>query len=297
MALIDITMLIFKSTHIAASIKRDIYANGYRQLSRTCFVLSLVCYIGLLESIAQGTRSASIASLSSTLTENPWAVLSNPAGMPSAKWISMGVQRNFGISELNEAGISIGYPIHKKLTYSAALTSNGWEKMRFMRLNHGFSYANERLNIGLALNTVGMFLPRPYRTDWAIQLNGGAQYHLNDELSFGFHAINLGQSKWKKSDDLLEQNLSIGLSWKAISTIRLHLQHSVSDHFRDDEILALEWLPKDGLALGIGAGTQPKRLSFGLNIKRGSQQFGWMASNYSRISKAWIQAAEIGVLR
>jgi hypothetical protein len=290
-------MLILKSTHITPSIKRDIYSNGCKLLHLTCILIIIVFVLGLWESQAQGALSTSLAGQHSTRSHDPWAVFSNPAGLPAGKWVFLGVQRNFGISELNEAGISIGYPLHKSFTHSLAIASYGWEKMRFIHLSHGFRYSQERFNLGLAHQTVGMFVPSPYRSDWVIQLNGGAQYKLSDELLFGFYIHNLSQSKWRNSSDLIEQNINSGVSWKALPTIQLHLQYAISDHYKDDTILAIQWNLTDDFTLGFGAGTQPRRLSLGFNLQRGSNHIGWMATNYSRISKAWIQAAEIGVLR
>ena len=244
-----------------------------------------------------GIRSASLAGIASTISEDPWAVLSNPAGMPSQKWLSLAVQRNFGLTELNEGGLSIGYPIRDKFVYSAATSSYGWEMMRFWRLNNGLSFKQGSFKLGIAKQLNWMILPKPYRSDWSLQINAGARYEVAQDLGLGLAINNISLSEWHHSKDRLEQQLSAGLLWQAHPTVALHIQLSASDHYDGDQSLALEWHPNDDFRVGFGLGTHPTRVSFGVNIQRGKHQFGWMSTHFTRISKAWTQGAEIGVYR
>jgi hypothetical protein len=296
-ALIDVPMIVTKSTHITPSIKRTKHVNASVQPIITFYILFLVCFSSVLKAQPFGIRSGFTAGLSSTITSDPWAVFSNPAAMPSKRWIILGVQRNFGLSELNEVGFSLGLPVSKQWITSMGSSSYGWSRMRLWRISQGIKFSNNRVDLGLVSQWNGILVPDPYQSDSAILIKAGGQFALNDEFRLGFHMHNLSFSTWKHSKDPIEQQLSAGLAWQAHPDIVFHVQLSSSDQFSKDQILALEWEPIEDLRLGLGFGSQPTRVSFGMSLKKGNQQFGWMANNYTRLTKAWTQAAEIGVYR
>jgi hypothetical protein len=218
------------------------------------------------------------------------AMLWAPAG---STWVISGIQRSFGLKELDEPWISAGV---SRARYSIALTgrSMGWEQMRHWVFASFVGYTNEQSNIALGADVQMLRLRQPYRNDRTATLRMDIRRSIGDDLFTRVQIQNMLGSEWQLGGDPIERRLQFDLNTYMLPDVLVRAGIAVSDQAPADYLTDILWRANDGLVLAIGVGSMPSRIQLGMSI----DARGWLAgSGLSKITNSsigWRQNYWIG---
>lgn len=216
-----------------------------------------------------GAQSAGMANASSTL-QGPWSIFQNQAGLSNLESLSAGVfyQSRFGLPELSTVGLGVASPLGDGVV---GLSYSRYGQTAYRKQKIGLAYARklgEKLDVGVQLDYIGVWLGGSYGNTALFTFEGGAQYQLNDEVMLAVHVfnpINVNLSDFNDED--LPSFLRAGLQYKLSD--KLQLTTEVRKRIDQGFALAVgvEYMAVDNLYLRAGASGNPSRLAFGLGYK------------------------------
>jgi hypothetical protein len=292
-------MKVSKSTQIADTMKQQ----PRRQLVWSkCITVMLglcVCLIAHFEDVnaqSLGARSAGLGGAAYALTSDYWGVFGNPANLAEGRWVATSMKRSFGMSELDEPSLALGFGL-KRYRMSFGLSTVGWDRFRIVQTSLAVASSIGNLTAGLALDVHHLIVPDPYLNDRAIQLNVGLQWIISDQISTAVSAGNINGAKWFRGQSELERNLRIGGNWNPAESVMIVLEGHLSDRFEADWITALEWMPIESFWLRSGFGSATGRLSFGLGVDSRHVKAGIFAQRHENVALGWTKGIELILAR
>jgi hypothetical protein len=231
---------------------------------------------------AQDTRSKLSINTSVDAQEDPvLAMLLSPVGRV---WVITGIQRSFGLKELDEPWISAGAT---RSRYSLALTGStmGWEQMRHWVFASYVGYATEQANITLGADMRMLRLGQPYRDDKTMTLRADIRRSIGDDTYTTIRIQNILGSEWQVGGDPIERKLQFDLNTYLLPNVLIRAGIAVSDHYPADYLTDILWRANDGFVLAVGLGSMPSRIHLGMSI----DARGWFTgSGFSKITSSSI---------
>jgi len=292
-------MKVSKSTQIADTMKQRHRRQLIWSKCITAILVVCVCQIthfGEVNAQSLGARSAGLGGAAYALGDDYWGVFGNPASLPEGRWVATSMKRSFGMSELDEPSLALGYGL-KRYRMSFGLSTVGWNRFRMMQSSLAVAGSIDNISAGLALDVHHLFVPEPYVNDYAIQLNVGLHWKISDQVSTAVSAGNINGTKWYRGQSQLERNLRVGGNWKPADSVMIVLEGHLSDSFEADWISALEWMPIESLWLRSGFGSATGRMSFGLGIDRKNIKAGLFAQRHETSALGWTKGIELILAR
>ena len=220
-----------------------------------------------------GARSISLGQSGIALTDDVWAIFSNPALLTTSHThISFYGFRYVGIAEITDMAASAGLPTRAG-TLAAGFHRYGFNLFNRTQLRLGYKYRLERFHAGASLNYSHVQFGGGYRSAGAAGLNIGLAAQLSNNLWLGARATNINQPAYGDSDEYLPRDLSVGLSFLPSDGITLLLDAVKDVRFPASIRAGAEIMLVDGLYGRAGITTQPQTYSGGFGYTGNRWQF------------------------
>ncbi len=268
-----------KGTHIDFPIKRRIrLAAAF--VSITIYLLACVCTSQQILAQETDTIQGGI-NMGARSIDHDQAITWFPRGRT---WVISGIQRSFGLKELDEPWVHVGA---SRSHYSVALGAKtlGWDHMRQWILASSARYEHNDLSIVFGSDYWLLRLRHPYRNDRAVTFRTEVSKSVHEEIVATVWIQNILGSKWQIGGDPIERSLQLELSSIVHRNVLFSAGFGVGDQFPADYQSDILWSPNDGLIFKFGVGSMPSRFQMGIRIDNG----GWMAgSGFAKITNSSI---------
>ncbi len=241
---------------------------------------------GVFDSRYPSARATAMGNATVALHSDVWAPYYNPAGLANLQSIqaASAVQRLFNQPFLQNAFFGAALPISSKYGVVAVnfeffgVRYNGSTLSRenTFTLSHGFYLMNDihsSLSFGYNLRyyywDLGQSVEnRKLGASGAFGLDLGFQGTLYHRIYGGVYAYNINaptMGKYTKHD--LPQRVVVGAGYRPISSVMTSVSLDKTIGFDTQVLGGFEFRPVPWLALRLGAGTQPNRVSAGFGIQ------------------------------
>ncbi len=258
-----------KGTHIDFPIKR---CNREVIAYALITVFWLACVCANQQILAQETDSRSMFDKTQLASVDPeQGIMWHPGGRA---WLISGIQRSFGLAELDEPWVSFGAT---RAGYSFALGAKtiGWDQMRQWVLSSSAQRATSNVRFVLGSEFWMLRLRHPYLNDRALTFKADVQKVIRDDMFATIRVQNVLGAGWQQGGDPIERKLQLHLNGIVHSNLLLRGGIGISDHFPADYQSDVVWNPNNALAIWLGVGTEPSRIQIGFSI----DNRGWLAGS------------------
>ena len=260
---------------------------------RTIFLFVLLVTVfsqslraGVFDNRYPSAQAAAMSNATVALIGDVWAPYYNPAGLANINGIQVAsaVQRLFNQPFLQNAFFGAAMPLPGKygtiavnfeffgVKYSGATLS----RENTFTISHGFYLMNDihsSLSFGYNLRyyywDLGQSVEnRSLGSASAFGLDLGLQGTLYHRIFGGVYAYNINapsMGKYTKHD--LPQRIVVGAGYRPISSVTTTISLDKTIGFDTQVLGGFEFRPIPWLALRVGAGTQPNRISAGFGIR------------------------------
>ncbi len=260
---------------------------------RTIFLFVLLVTVfsqslraGVFDNRYPSAQAAAMSNATVALIGDVWAPYYNPAGLANVNGIQVAsaVQRLFNQPFLQNAFFGAAMPLTGKygtiavnfeffgVKYSGATLS----RENTFTISHGFYLMNDihsSLSFGYNLRyyywDLGQSVEnRSLGSASAFGLDLGLQGTLYHRIFGGVYAYNINaptMGKYTKHD--LPQRIVVGAGYRPISSVTTTISLDKTIGFDTQVLGGFEFRPIPWLALRVGAGTQPNRISAGFGIR------------------------------
>lgn len=208
-------------------------------------------------------------------------------------WLVSGIQRSFGLKELDEPWISAGT---RRSHYTLALGGStlGWDQMRQWVLASSASYTTDRFQIAVGAKYSMIRLRYPYRNDGAFTLDTGIRKMMHNTIYATASVQNILGSKWRVGRDPVERKLHIDLSGYILPDVLVEGGFGVSDQFSADYNTNVLWKANNIFVFNVGLGSMPSRVEMGISLSNRGWVAGSKLSNITNSSIGWRQNHWLG---
>lgn len=213
-----------------------------------------------------GARALAMGSVTA-LPDDNWALFHNPALLPSGPAnASFYVMRFAGMEELTDLAAVVSGELAGG-TVSAGVHRYGFELFHETRLRSGYRRRTGPLFYGALLSYSHISQGGGYGSAGALAVDLGAGALLGERLLFATRAANINRASYGRSDEILPQELSLGLAWQ-MSEVAMMVADLVKDvrfpvSFRGGfEIQILS-----RIHVRTGLTTEPRTWSFGFGYR------------------------------
>lgn len=238
-----------------------------------------------------------------TTPARPWLISGKPGALSALTqsdtslsrqaWFASGLTRSFGLRELDEPWIDIGW---KPTRFSTSLSARtlGWNRMREWSTTAWFGYQLDGIEVQFGAEHKMLQLRQPYHNDHAMLFHAAVSRYITETAALQASATNVAGGVWLRGGDSIEKLLSADLVYANPDNAMMTGGITFSDHYAPDFHAHLYWMPHQALSLHLGAGSQPSRVQIGLVVNRA----GWHAgSNFVKVTHTalgWKQQHWIG---
>lgn len=229
-----------------------------------------LAWAGIEPSPATGARAISLGHAYVGVWGDYWSLYHNPAGIAGVESVQLGayVERRFNLRELTYGSAGAVLPIFSRQAVGLDVSSFGFDAYRENRV--GASYAInvlEVLSLGVKLNYSNLNIAQ-YGSTSAFSLDVGLNTALTDQLSVGFHAYNISQSRivGESFEEDMPTVFTAGVAYQpsekvlVVVDVQKDVDHPTS--FRG----GVEYAFAPSLAARVGVSTEPLTWNLGLGL-------------------------------
>ncbi|MFO7847149.1 MAG: hypothetical protein R6V27_11350 [Balneolaceae bacterium] len=217
-----------------------------------------------------GARAIGAGQTSVAVAENQWALFSNPGLIPTKqKHISFYGFRYTGITEITDFATQASLPVGNGGA-AVGFHRYGFDLFSETHLRAGYKHRVDRFHAGVALNFSHIQQGGDYGSASAVGIHAGFAVRVIDQLWLGTRALNLNQPAYNGSDELLPEELAIGLSFLPANGIMISADAVKDVRFPLSLRTGAEAELMNGFVARTGFTTHPKTYSggFGYNSER-----------------------------
>src|SRR3972149_9138506 len=172
-----------------------------------------------------GARQISLSNSDVALSNDVFALFSNPAGLSQMNWREVGIYYSpapFGLTELANGYVSYLEPFSFGSLAIGGMTY-GFDLYRESKILLGYSYNYEnKFFAGLAVN-YHTFSIQNYGSTGTFYLNLGGLAYITSQIRWGFSITNLNRASIGDEDDQIPMIFSTGFNYELIKTFNLNL--------------------------------------------------------------------------
>ena len=260
---------------------------------RTIFLFVLLVTVfsqslraGVFDNRYPSAQAAAMSNATVALIGDVWAPYYNPAGLANVNGIQVAsaVQRLFNQPFLQNAFFGAAMPLPGKYGaiavnfefFGVKYSGSTLSRENTFTISHGFYLMNDihsSLSFGYNLRyyywDLGQSVEnRSLGSASAFGLDLGLQGTLYHRIFGGVYAYNINapsMGKYTKHD--LPQRIVVGAGYRPISSVTTTISLDKTIGFDTQVLGGFEFRPIPWLALRVGAGTQPNRISAGFGIR------------------------------
>lgn len=215
--------------------------------------------------VAIGARGVALGNATTAMNDYEWALFSNPASLSTdQKKVGFYGLRYYGLAELTDIASVISIP---SLFGVGAIGMHryGGDLYSETRIRAAYKNAWEMIHLGIVLNYNHINFGGNYGSGGAVTLDVGLAAKVTDNLWFGAKTVNVnrGSYHFEAYDEVLYQDLSIGLSYQLAEKALFSLDMVKDVRFPVSWRGGIEMEVIDKLAGRVGVTTEPVSYSFG----------------------------------
>lgn len=214
---------------------------------------------------AAGAESAAMAGISSVL-ENPWSVLNNPACLAGFHHLSLNtfVEQRYLVTSVGCYALAATCPVWNG-TLGIGLTYEGFQSFRDTRLSlaYGRKFANHFCG-GVSLDYFNQSAGKEYTSIHQVSFTFGFAVKMSDKLSMAFSTFNPFRLYFKNhAYATLPSNYKLGLGYRPSPTMSVIAEIEKDLHYRPLFRLACKYGIRNEFFLRAGIQATPFSYSLG----------------------------------
>ncbi|NWF50766.1 MAG: hypothetical protein HXY49_09515 [Ignavibacteriaceae bacterium] len=231
-------------------------------------VIILIFTTQLYSQLNPGARQISLANSDVALSNDVFALFSNPAGIAQMGWREIGIYYSpapFGLTELANGFIAYHEPFYFGSVAIGGMTF-GYDLYRETKVLVSYSYNYEnRLFAGAAFNyhTVNI---QNYGNDAALYVNLGGLAYVTNNLRWGFYIQNLNRASFGKDDDQIPMIFNSGFSYDVIDNLSLNAAVEKDIRYNASVRVGVDYSLIEYLSIRTGFSNEPSRYTAGIGI-------------------------------
>lgn len=250
------------------------YCFFFLRIACLCLILSVsTARLNSQNTALEGSESQALAGCNLALL-SPWSVNNNPALLPKIEMQQFGISHSspFLIKELNSHAACLAVP-HRKSHSGLGLSLGQWGFNEFVKHEFGFSYGmklNQVFSLGLQLNFQRIAMNSTYGSRGFVNANLAFSMDMNEDLQLGGMILNVRRNQLTDDqNDLMEQQMRFGLTYKYTDYLHAHLQFQKSIAFPISIRMGVNYVMANYLSLQMGVASAPFQLTFGIELRQG----------------------------
>ena len=247
------------------------------------------------ESNGRGTKAIAVANAFVALSDNPWAVSYNPAGLAQIRspvFASFYVPQQFGVLELKTIAASTAIPFNFG-TVGAFVEQFGFDLYRTTNIGLGCGFDPvERISVGATIDVEEIEIER-YGVSRNVTLDVGFLGKPSANLAIGFCIKNVTAATIGTYRERLPQYVLMGASYSPFKGFSLVAELEKDIQFPLVVKVGIEQNVFEFLSLRCGIADNPDKFSAGMAVRYASVEFGY--AGYSHPDLGWTHQIEVTI--
>ncbi|MGA7836723.1 MAG: hypothetical protein WB996_02050 [Ignavibacteriaceae bacterium] len=215
-----------------------------------------------------GAKQIALSNSDIAVSDNVFALFSNPAGLGQLKWREIGAFYSpspFGLSELSNAYAAYSEPFGFGSIAIGAMTY-GFELYRENKLALGVSYLyGDNFYLGAAINYKNVSIKK-YGSKNTFIFDFGFLVILPGHLHLGFSYKNITRNSFGQNTDELPVTFQTGVSYQPINNLKVSLAVEKDIRYKASPSFGIDYRIIKNVAIRSGISTEPSKYSFGIGI-------------------------------
>ena len=279
----------------------DIFSNSHKvrtSLSRVLLLLSVLTMTAHsgFEKNGCGARAIGLANAYVAISDDPWAVYYNPAGLSrisSFQATTFFSPAQFGMSELRTVCVGTTIPM-SFCTGDLVIDQFGFELYRETSVALGFGLSvNAWMALGATvhLNRVAI---EGYGASSRVVCDVGGIASIADDVRLGWCWKNVTQTSVGVHSEQLLQIMSMGVCYEITEHSRLTAELEKDTRYAIIKKFGCEQQLFDVLSIRLGISDNPDKFSCGIGVRVFGCEFSY--AGYSHQQLGWTHQVEVSIL-
>ncbi len=239
-----------------------------KKFSQLTLVVFLVLYSVISAQVSPGARQIALSHSDAALSNDVFAVFTNPAGLAQMNWRELGVYYSpspFGVNELANAYAAYIEPFSFG-NLAIGYMQYGFELYKENKIALSYSSnVDNKLFVGVTGLYQNLSIER-YGNDNTFTINLGALYYLSDITRLGVYTHNLFRATYGSEPDQIPFVLGFGASYDFNEDITFNGSVEKEIDFDPSFRLGVEYSIIEYLTLRSGFMSEPSSYSVGVGI-------------------------------
>jgi hypothetical protein len=246
-----------------------------------------------MENNGRGTKAIGMANAFTAISDNPWALSYNPAGLArisSIEFSAFLIPEQFGLPELRTTSFAVIFPF-SFVTCGLKMEKFGFDLYSECEYSIGTAIPIKRdFSIGISLDYNRLNIAN-YGSANKLILNAGLIAWLSVDLSLGFSVHNITRASIGKNKDRIPQVINLGICWSFIETLNISLETEKDIRYPLSIKTGIEKILFDIIALRCGVANNPDKFSAGIAINYSHIEFSY--AGYYHSDLGWTNQIEL----
>lgn len=240
------------------------------------------------EQTETGARSRGLACAFSGLSDDPYSIYFNPAGLArltSGRFSVSAVPGMYGFRELSVTSALAALPTRLG-TFAIGVRRYGFELYREMITSAAYAVrAGDDIALGVTFNLLSLAIEN-YGSASTIGLDAGVQVRILEQLMWGLSAKNINAPTIGSSSEEIARSFRTGIVYCPVKTVALSAELSKEARFAPSEHLGIEYWPVGEFALRFGASSEPPVYAGGFAVRLAPFQIDYAFTTHQELG--WI---------
>jgi hypothetical protein len=250
-------------------------------------------YLYPMENNGRGTKAIGMANAFVAVSDDPWAINYNPAGLTQITDIQCSafiIPNQFGLSELRTSALALAVPFSFS-TFALKGENFGFDLYKETEVGMAFARKlDQNISGGLSLNLHRLDIAR-YGSTQNVLLNGGVLAYALKNVKVGFNFNNMMGATVGRLNEKFPQLITLGACWSPLNDLLLSLEMEKDIHYPASIKWGIEQMVFDVLAFRAGVANNPAKYSAGVAVKYSFIEFGY--AGYSNLDLGWTHQIDI----
>jgi hypothetical protein len=246
-----------------------------------------------MENNGRGVRAIGMANTFVAISDNPWAVNYNPAGLTQIYTFQCSafiVPEQFGLEELRTTAIAAALPLSFS-TLGLKVEKFGFDLYNETEFGTALAFRIDRyVSTGISINYNRLEI-KGYGTEGNFTLDAGILAPVLERVKLGFSIHNITGTKIGKTAEKMTQVCSMGAAWFPLEDLLLSIEMEKNTRFPLSIKFGMEQIVFNVFAFRAGVANNPDKYSAGIALKYSFFEFGY--AGYSHPELGWTHQIEL----
>ncbi len=245
-----------------------------------------------VENNGRGTRAIGLANAFVALSDNPWALYYNPAGIAAVPFPEISaflIPQQFGMYELRTVAVAGVVPTALG-TFAAGISQFGFSLYRETEISFGFGRRVDwGVSAGFVTHVSRIFIDQ-YGTTTIATIDVGLLSQVQEQVAVGFSYKNLLGAGFSSSERL-PQVFALGTTYRPVPNVAAVVE--LEKDVRHPLVIkaGVEQTFLELLTLRAGVSNNPDKFSAGFGVRYSAFEFSY--AGYSHAQLGWTHQIEL----